>query len=192
MRRPIPSIAKAAIIALFSGACSHESTPKQSDTLVAASGAPAARDSKAPSTGARDSSLTPPFQASNDSLSEPLSCAPDTLGAGDTLTLSMKTPHGDYLTVTPPNGPVHFIVYPQFGIPRRRYSLIPSEDFRRVAVLRLPSDIRAIARVRGRDTIPEPVFTDAGKYLLRMGENLESDYGNRNYTCPLVFVQKSK
>jgi hypothetical protein len=104
----------------------------------------------------------------------------------------MRTPHGDYLTVTRTNGTVYFIVYPQWGKPRRRYSLIPSDDFRQIATLRLPSDVRAIVREVGRDTIPETVFTNAGKYLLRMGENLESDYGNPNFTCPLTFAQPSK
>jgi len=99
----------------------------------------------------------------------------------------MRVPHGDYLTVTPPAGEVHFIIYPQWGIPRRRFSLMPSDDFKRVSTLRLPADVRAIVRVVNRDTILDPVFTKSGKYLLRMGENLEGDYSNTSHTCLLNF-----
>jgi hypothetical protein len=104
----------------------------------------------------------------------------------------MRVPHGDYLTVMPPSGPAYFIIYPQWGNPRRRFSLIPSDDFKRVSSLRLPSDVRAIVRVIDRDTIPEPVFATPGKYILRMGENFEGDYGNVSYTCLLNFKQRSK
>lgn len=192
MRRPIAALAKGTMFAVLTGACVHDSASKQSDTLSAAPEAPAATDSTPPVPAAKDSSLVVPVPASNDSVSEPLTCTPNTFGPGDTLTLRMRTPHGDYLTVTRTNGTVYFIVYPQWGKPRRRYSLIPSDDFRQIATLRLPSDVRAIVREVGRDTIPETVFTNAGKYLLRMGENLESDYGNPNFTCPLTFAQPSK
>lgn len=192
MRRPIAALAKGTMFAVLTGACVHDSASKQSDTLAAAPEAPAATDSTPPVPAAKDSSLVVPVPTSNNSVSEPLTCTPNTFGSGDTLTLRMRTPHGDYLTVTRTNGTVYFIVYPQWGKPRRRYSLIPSDDFRQIATLRLPSDVRAIVREVGRDTIPETVFTNAGKYLLRMGENLESDYGNPNFTCPLTFAQPSK
>ena len=53
--------------------------------------------------------------------------------------------------------------------------------------IRLPSTVRAVVQEVGRDTIPEPVFKTPGKYLLRMGVNLEGDHSNANVTCPLVF-----
>lgn len=190
MRRLVATITGGALLAILGGACAQESTQRNADTVVAVS-ASTLKDSSTPPIVATESVPVTPLSQNNDSV-PPLNCSPERFGPGDTLTLRMRIPHGDYLTVKPPEGPVYFIVYPQFGNPRRRYSLIPSEDFRRVATLKLPSDVRAIVRVVGRDTVLDPVFTDAGKYLLRMGQNLEGDYSNVSYTCLLTFVQSSK
>jgi hypothetical protein len=189
--RLVAPIAQLGMLAVLGGACTHESTPREADTLATVSASPA-RDSATPLIAVMDSAPVALAGQITDSVPAPLSCIPDRFGPGDTLTLGMRVPHGDYLTVTPPKGPIYFIVYPRWDKPRRRYSLVPSEDFRRISNLKLPSDVRAIVRVIDRDTIPEPVFTTPGKYLLRMGENLESDYGNLSHTCLLNFTQSSK
>jgi hypothetical protein len=59
-----------------------------------------------------------------------------------------------------------------------------------MATLPLAADVRAIALVKGRDTIPEPVFSKPGKYIVVMGENLASDYSNRSSECTVTFVQR--
>jgi len=104
----------------------------------------------------------------------------------------MGTPHGDYLSIHSPNRTVYSLIYPQLGKPKRNYSLIPSEEFRGVATLPIPGDVRAIPLVYGRDTILEPVFSDGGKYLIVMGENLASDYENRSSDCTVTFLPRSK
>lgn len=185
------AVAYITTLALLGSACVRESTTKGADTLGMVP-APTATDSARPPVVVQDSAAVATARQVNESALAPLSCAPETFGPGDTLTLRMRVPHGDYLTVTPPSGEPHFIVYPQWDKPRRRYSLIPSDDFKRMSTLRLPSDVRAIVLVINRDTILDPVFAAPGKYILRMGENFEGDYSNVSYTCSLNFTQSSK
>jgi hypothetical protein len=98
----------------------------------------------------------------------------------------MWAPHGHYLTVTRSDRIAYFIVYPLLG-KKANYSLVPSDDFANLATLRLPSDVRAIPYVYGRDTTLEPVFSRPGKYLLQMGDNLGTDYGSPPPNCKLTF-----
>jgi hypothetical protein len=126
------------------------------------------------------------------SVVQPITCTPNTFGHGDTLTLRMGIPHGDELAIHAPNRTVYSLVYPQWGRPTRNYSLIPADEFRGIASLPLPGDVRAIPLVKGRDTILEPVFGEAGKYLIVMGENLASDYSNRSTYCTVTFLRPTK
>jgi hypothetical protein len=115
-----------------------------------------------------------------------LTCVPGTLRANDTLTLRMETPHGDYLTATQPDKTLFFIVYPRFDDPSRKFSLMPSEEFKTTASLRLPATFRAKPWIYGRDST-EQFFSRPGKYVLWVGENLESDINRHAVKCEVVF-----
>jgi hypothetical protein len=112
--------------------------------------------------------------------------SPNSFSEGDTLTLTMVTPHAEYLAVDHPDRTVCFIVYPTFGEPTRKYSMMPSEDFKTVASLRIPADIKANPRVYGRENGVERVFDKPGTYVLRIGE-LETDYGPPISKCVVRF-----
>jgi len=127
--------------------------------------------------------------SSRDAKDGPFSCTPNTFGPHDTLTLRMRTPHGDYLTATPPGGTVYFIVYPTLGEPTRRYSLVPSEAFKTMSTLRLPASVTATPRIAGRDTIPETFFARSGNYVLYLGQNMETDYP-KSVSCRVKFIQE--
>jgi hypothetical protein len=126
--------------------------------------------------------------SSTDVQDGPFSCTPTTFGPHDTLTLRMRTQHGDYLTATPPSGTVYFIVYPTLGEPTRRYSLVPSEAFKTMSTLRLPASVTATPRIAGRDTIPETFFARSGNYVLYLGQNMETDYP-KSVSCRVRFIQ---
>ena len=51
-----------------------------------------------------------------------------------------------------------------------KYSYVPSDEFKNMSVLRIPSDIKANPRVVGRDKGVEPLFSRAGKYVITLGE----------------------
>ena len=119
-------------------------------------------------------------------LAADLKCSPSSFSEGDTLTLTMVTPHAEYLAVDHPDRTVFFIVYPTFGEPTRRYSIMPSEDFKTVASLRIPADIKANPRVYGRENGVERVFDKRGTYVIRIGE-LETDYGPPISKCVVRF-----
>ena len=117
------------------------------------------------------------------------SCSPKSFGPRDTLTFRMETPHGDYLTVLTPADVFYYFVYPQPAAPTRQYSIVPSEAFKTMSTLKVPGDVRLPPRIYGKDTIPEVVFSQPGQYIVKMGENLESDYTGRPYICRLTFIR---
>jgi hypothetical protein len=82
----------------------------------------------------------------------------------------MKTPHAEYLFADHPDGTNFFIVYPSLGDTTRQYSYVPSDEFKNMSIIRIPSDIKANPRVLGRDKGVEPVFSRPGKYVFTVGE----------------------
>jgi len=118
-------------------------------------------------------------------LSVGLTCAPDTLRQGDTLSLVMPVPHGQFLAVEQPSGTWFYIIHPP-GYSNPDYSAVPSASFREMASYRLPTDIRALPRVHGRDTL-EAVFNEPGKYTILMGEQLATDHGPPTANCKIAF-----
>lgn len=198
MRREILLFMMGAGITLLAAGCTSGSSADRADPSAAPPEAVAITRRDTAAVPAPETVLgtapAPPtaVTASDSSVVQPITCTPNTFGLGDTLTLGMGTPHGDELTIHAPNRTVYSLVYPQWGKPRRNYSLIPSEEFRKIATLRLPGDVRAIPLVKGRDTILEPVFIEPGKYLIVMGENLASDYSNRSSYCTVTFARISK
>jgi len=162
-------------------ACEREPSPVKQPEAVASSTPSHALDSAAP-VAQPITDTTPPSSA--------LTCMPKTFGPNDTLTLRMKTPHGDYLTANHPDGTIFFIVYPQFGEPSRKFSLVPSERFKTTSTLQLPATLRANPRVYMRDSTVETLFSQPGKYILWVGENLESDFNPRSVSCSVTFVAR--
>jgi hypothetical protein len=182
-----------AFICLLTGACTQESVRENIDSTASAPN-PIARQETASAPVASSSSETvvtggTPSSIADSSGPGPLTCSPMTFSPGDTLTLRMWTPHGHYLTITRSDRIAYFIVYSPLGKSKPTYSLLPSDDFARLGILRLPSDIRAIPYVYGRDTILESVFSEPGKYLLQMADNLGTDYGPPPASCNLTFVK---
>jgi hypothetical protein len=198
MRREFLAVANGVAIASLASACAR-STPDRADTSTATAEAHviASRDTAAVASAEAALSTAPKLPTATaeteSSVIQPIVCTPARFGPGDTLTLRMGTPHGDMLSIhAPDNRTVYSLEEPTLGKPRRNYSLIPPEEFRKVATFPVPADVRAIALVVGRDTTPEPVFTKPGKYMVVMGENLASDYSNRSTKCTVTFLSPSK
>lgn len=196
MRRQDLFIITQALTALFAAACAGNSSGDRADTSVATLTNAPTRTTVAPSrpetVAAATASPLLPVQVGDTSAPRTLTCTPNKLGPGDTVTLRMSIPHGDYLRITTPRGNVHFVVYPQFGQPSRRFSLVPSDSFRNLATIRLPADLRAKGYATSRDTILQTVFSKTGKYELLIGENLESDRSEDLRTCSVTFAQTPK
>jgi hypothetical protein len=183
---------KLVFVGLMATACTRESVHVKADTTSSVQQiavAPETTFVPAPSVESETASTTEAhLSVADSSAPSPLSCTPTTFSSGDTLTLWMWAPHGHYLTVTRSDRIAYFIVYPPVG-KKPNYSVMPSDDFANLATLRLPSDVRAIPYVSGRDTILEPVFGEPGKYLLQMGDNMGTDYGTPPPNCKLTFLK---
>jgi len=117
-----------------------------------------------------------------------LTCTPTNFGPNDTLSLRMNTSHGDYLIATQPGDSLFYIIYPQLNVPTRKYSLIPSAEFKQMETLRLPADVKAVPWYAGRDTTVAPLFPRSGKYVLTIGEKLEGDNA-RAASCTVTFSE---
>jgi hypothetical protein len=194
-RNKSSTIHTGAVVLLLAAACDPRPSADRVDTITAAPDTLALTrpDAGGGATPAVTGTVGGPPAADTSTPSpvvQSISCTPSTFGVGDTLTLRMGTPHGGELSIHSPDRTVYSLVERQWGTTRRDYSLVPSEDFKRMATLPLAADVRAIALVKGRDTIPEPVFSKPGKYIVVMGENLASDYSNRSSECTVTFVQR--
>jgi hypothetical protein len=196
VRRQVLFIITQAVTALLATACARSPSADRADTSAAALTIAPTRPEVAPSRPETVAAATPspplPVQAGDSSGPRTLTCTPNKLSPGDTVSLRMSIPHGDYLRITTPSGNVHFVVYPQFGQPSRRFSLVPSDSFRNLATIRLPADLRAKGYATSRDTILQTVFSKTGKYELLIGENLESDRSEDLRTCSVTFAQTPK
>jgi hypothetical protein len=198
MRREILSIVNGTVVTLLVATCAPGSSADRADTSAApAESVATTRRDTVGATAPEIAVGTAPAFPTADTASEsivvhPITCTPNTFRLADTLMLGMVTPHGDELSIHAPNRTVYSLVYPLWGKPKRNYSVIPSEEFRRIATLPIPGDVRAIPLVKGRDTILEPVFNEPGKYTIVMGENLGSDYSNRSSYCIVTFLRPLK
>jgi hypothetical protein len=118
-----------------------------------------------------------------------MTCRPTALRAGDTLTLNMPVPHGQYLAVSAPDRTYFLLVSEQVTDTAYFWSLVPADAFRTMPTFRIPTDVRAKPFVAGR-TSPEPVFVESGTYRITMGENLLTDYGPPVASCDVVFATR--
>jgi hypothetical protein len=190
--------AKVSLMALvILASCARDSTERDVSSSTPSTQALPSGSASSTTKGATD-----PFEQIPDSLiggsdDEPpppkedptaFSCTPKSFGPRDTLTFRLEVPHGDYLTVVTPADLYFYLVYPQLGDTRRSYSMVPSEDFKTMSTLKVAGDIRLPPRVYGREEIPEAVFSQAGQYLVQMGENLASDYTSPPYICRVTFT----
>lgn len=118
-------------------------------------------------------------------LSVGLTCTPDTLRQGDTLSLVMPVPHGQQLALTQPDGTWFYLIQPGPLTPPN-YSAVPSDSFRTMSTYRIPTNFRWRPFVSGRDTL-EAVFAEPGKYTVFMGEQLASDHAPPFAKCQVTF-----
>jgi hypothetical protein len=133
--------------------------------------------------GDADDESSPPI---NDSTV--FSCRPKSFGPRDTLTLQLETPHGGYLAVKAPDEMFYLLVQAQPVEARRKYLMVPAEEFAGMSTLRVPGDIRLPPYYYGRDTIPEAVFRQRGAYTFSMGEVFGSDHAAPPFICTVTFT----
>jgi hypothetical protein len=186
------------IIALvILASCAREATIRQVPTSQPASnpvllGNASSTVSRAPDTssqtpdsviGDADDESVPPME---DSVA--FSCTPRSLRPRDTLTLHLETPHGGELMVLTPSDVFFSFVYAPNDTAHQKYSIVRSEDFKKMGTLKVPADIRHPPGVYGKDTIPEAVFSRPGQYVLQMGDNMESDHTGPPYICKVMFT----
>jgi hypothetical protein len=129
-----------------------------------------------------DDESSPPI---NDSTV--FSCSPKLLTSNDTLVFTLRVPHGGYLTVESPDGMEYNLVSVRADSLGRWRSIVPSDAFKTMAVLKVPASIMWPPYYFGRDTIPERVFRLAGEYEVMMGDNLNTDYGPPPFICNFSF-----
>ena len=113
-------------------------------------------------------------------------CTPKSLGPRDTLAFVMKTPHGEHLSLRAPGNTSYALVHPSYPN-RTNFSIAPAESSKNLDTLKVPASLRLPPEFYGRDTIPEPVFSQPGSYVVFMSVNGPSDYGSP-FTCTVTFT----
>jgi hypothetical protein len=133
--------------------------------------------------GDADDELSPPVDDST-----AFNCAPRKLHGADTLVFTLAVPHGAFLWVKAPNDLDYALVnrYPNSsGSP---HSLVASDAFEKMSVVKIPASIMWPPSYFGRDTIPERVFSQPGDYQIFMGDNYGTDYGGPNFICTVSYI----
>jgi hypothetical protein len=119
-----------------------------------------------------------------------ISCSPDTLFIGDTLTISLSLPHGGDFAVRNPSRTDYFLS--QIGSNGETPPLFATEDFLKLDTVRIITNrTKAVPYVHGK-TIPELVFKKKGKYIFNVSDNLETDDGTLVYSCSVYFTNKKR
>ena len=172
------------LCAVFVAGCSPEPVPPGTDSLVSTE----PKASQTVELSGLIDTVRPISLTDSTNPSAPFSCSPSTLTRKDTLTLRIRVPHGGYLAATHPDGTDFFIVYPKLGEPAPDFSLIPTERFKEMSTIRLSTEVTGNLRVHPRDSLAERVFTQPGRYVLRVGETLGSDFGPEPLEYPVTFV----
>jgi len=116
-------------------------------------------------------------------------CAPSPFTPNDTLTMRFTLPHGDWLRVKRPDDTEFNLVSPSVaGEPN--YSMVPSDSFSSMVMLRFHGDVQSRALVAGHEAV-EPIFAQSGHYTFRVGKDL-GGRGTDVRECTLRLVPLSR
>lgn len=114
---------------------------------------------------------------------------PDTLWLGDTLTIRFRVPHPTDLAVFDPDDKFFFVVYD--GVMEGGPPLVPPGQFARMDRLQLLPGVTANIWTAGVKE-PQPIFTRAGTYELRLSEELETDDGTPVETETVYYTGRKR
>ena len=116
-----------------------------------------------------------------------IECIPDTLVGGEKLTLVMQRPHGGDLAIVNPQGRYFYLSNSRAPQEGGMHTVLESEVFEQLDEYTIDTyQLKAIPFVHGA-TEEETVFSEPGKYEVRMGENLETTGEVPAYTCIVHF-----
>jgi hypothetical protein len=133
--------------------------------------------------------ITSPSQA-GDTLADTVdfACTPALATLKDTITLRMRTPHGEYLEVMQPDSTHFYLSYPS-PTESRNFILVPSDSFAEMPIIRFKADVRSRPRIYGRDTL-ERIFNKPGKYVVTIGHKMESEAASEIHRCTIRLVSR--
>lgn len=114
-----------------------------------------------------------------------LVCRPRAVKSADTISLRMAVPHGDYLVVTRPDGTLFYLIYPRDSVARDS-TLMPSDQFKNVPILRIRANVRGRPVFYARYSL-EPIFSRPGNYQLKIASDFESEEVSDVRTCSIRF-----
>jgi len=114
----------------------------------------------------------------------------DSLYLGDTLKLRFKTPHPKDFAITTPSGKYFFIVY-KFS-DTLKPSLYDWDQFEMIDFVEIITDQTKANLYDARVYENRLIFTETGRYEIRMSENLETDDGTPMELHYLNFVNEKR
>ncbi len=104
-------------------------------------------------------------------------CYPETLEAGDTLTIEMAIPHPLELAISDPNNNWLYLQFSDPDLP----SNVPPDEFAQMSELTLAVSSAEATRWIDGSPSKHPIFEAAGRYTIHLAENLETDAENTLY-----------
>jgi len=117
-----------------------------------------------------------------------LSCTPETLRAGQTLTVRLGPNHGRELSVVRQSDGVGFMLVVG-SPPPDVLQLMTTEEFARARTLEIQTTLRATPWV-AESRLNEVIFSSTGEYRILVSESLVSERGG--HWCRVKFVALEK
>lgn len=109
--------------------------------------------------------------------SGPMKCEPKLLTWGDTLRVTLPFPHGPYFTIRPPGAPhAHFLILTAPYVPPAQAGdiLVSGEQFEAMRTINLVV-ASAMAETWSFEPSQVKIFSQAGKYLLEVGDQFATE-----------------
>jgi len=117
---------------------------------------------------------------------EGFTCLPKKLKLGDTLVISMPTPHGGDFGVWTPKREFFFLVFWPSDSAEARQTLRNWDTFKTEPEFRLDTATSMATNWSG-DRSKQLIFADAGWYRFVLDDNLETE-GTPKFTCRVHFL----
>ncbi|HEX3074003.1 MAG TPA: hypothetical protein VHP30_10355 [Ignavibacteriales bacterium] len=117
-------------------------------------------------------------------------CTPDTLYVGDTLFVKMSLPHGDEMYIQGPDEVQYFISFDgEAG--NNLYALYKPEKFKYMTQIKIITNKTKAAPWIYSKTDNEIIFNRTGKYLIRVGDELESEMASYK-DCEVYYIHAKR
>ena len=111
---------------------------------------------------------------------------------GETIELHFRMPHAQYLGVMDPSGHFFYLVYPSEDAQGDLHPVVTSADFMQMTDFKIVTNWCFADPYTYGVSQNKPVFTQSGKYIFILGENLHVDDPNELERVEIDYLHQNR